>query len=589
MTFRDGLTRFPWLVPLAAGALWTVTAAWSSIREHETFNSTSRDLAVYVQVLWNTAHGRPYQTTVLEANRIHLAEHFAPALAALAPAYALLPGPRWLFLFQTMALAGSGVPVYLLARERIGGVLAPALLLVGFFAMPMLVEVAFDAFYPVTLSALPLAWAAYFAIRGRVRPALALGLVAMLVEEQGAFGAFGLGLYFAAWRRDPRRGLLILAPAALWLVVIPLVVMPKFHEPTTAPTAAPNRALDLFSPLMSRPSELLREVTNERVPRAVRWWLLPTGGLALLSPESLLVSAPHAATLLLADREGRFRRHWGAPLVPVLWLATTVALGRMRSPTVRTGALGLMLVGATVAYVLDSGLPGGGDYEPQDVEWSERAAELQYGVGIVDRDAPVVASRRALGQLANRSELYVYPPSYGGRLWPPERRPQAYVLDLTNEQTRRELGERESPLRQPRSMSVVVVGTGAVVALEGTRAPVVPTDVDVGPFRLVGYDVEGHGADAHVRLHWRVMARPPDGSSRVVRLVPPSGSPTGESVSQLIGSALPSNEWRTEHTLIDRVAVPGVSGSGWLLEVSWVAGGAALGSARLPLELSSPK
>src|SRR5437868_5095472 len=75
------------LPSILIGAIWIAYATWSSVAELETFNSTSRDIGVYLQILWNTAHGRPFQTTLLESNRLHLAEHVALLLPVLSSAF----------------------------------------------------------------------------------------------------------------------------------------------------------------------------------------------------------------------------------------------------------------------------------------------------------------------------------------------------------------------------------------------------------------------------------------------------------------------------------------------------------------------
>ncbi|MBA2448913.1 MAG: DUF2079 domain-containing protein, partial [Chloroflexi bacterium] len=109
--------------------MWFLVASWIPLAEHATYNSTSRDIGVYLQVLWNTGHGQPFSTTLLESNRIHLAEHLAPLLALLAPGYAVAPDPRWLLVLQQASLALSAVPIYLLARRLLGGVWPPTLVL----------------------------------------------------------------------------------------------------------------------------------------------------------------------------------------------------------------------------------------------------------------------------------------------------------------------------------------------------------------------------------------------------------------------------------------------------------------------------
>ena len=72
-----------------------------------------------------------------------------------------------------------------------------------------------------------------------------------------------------------------------------------------------------------------------RLPRAARWLLAPTGGLSLLAPQVLIADAPQAATLLLADKGERFRRHWTAPMLPTIWLAAVTGYATLRGRPLR--------------------------------------------------------------------------------------------------------------------------------------------------------------------------------------------------------------------------------------------------------------
>src|SRR5436190_542758 len=72
------------LLALGAGlgmwALWS----WMLVREHDTFHSFHRDLAIHMNVLWNLLHGHGFATTLLTRNDNLLAEHVWPILVPLA-------------------------------------------------------------------------------------------------------------------------------------------------------------------------------------------------------------------------------------------------------------------------------------------------------------------------------------------------------------------------------------------------------------------------------------------------------------------------------------------------------------------------
>lgn len=548
--------------------VWVVLASANSIAELVTFNSTSRDIGVYLQMLWSTGHGRPFQTTLLESNRLHLAEHVALLLPVLSPVYALRPDPRWLFVAQTVVLALAAAPVYLLARRRLGGVLLPTIFVAGYFLMPTVTEVAFDAFYPVIWAALPISFAGYLLLTDRTRQGAVLALLAMPIEEEAGLAVLGLGLMLLLRRGQRMVGLGLMAVALLWLGAISMVVMPRFHEPSTMPSSGENRTVEHFAALREHPVETLTDLTTQRFPRAARWLLAPTGGLALLAPQVLIADAPQAAALLLADKGERFRRHWTAPMLPTIWLASVVGFAALRGRWLRIAGLGLLVVGTVTTFLLDSNLPGGGDYDPADVAWSDRAEQHAYLVKQVPPGASVVASRRFLGAVADRSELYVFPPSYQGKLWPPDRRVQAYLFDLTNDGTREELARRQSPLRANRPYAAWLAGSDAMLLLERPPEPAIVVDREVGSITLHGYQWRRLNDTLEVELFWQAPARPDAGMTRIVATPDdPSGASLGVQPLALL-DFLPTEQWPAGQVVVDRVRVH-VAMVSTVLRVGW--------------------
>jgi uncharacterized membrane protein len=571
------------LPAVAIGLAWFALVSWIVLAEHATFNSTSRDIGVYLQVLWNTAHGHPFQTTLLESNRLHVAEHVALLLPFLAPVFALAPDVRWLLLAQQATLTLSGIPIYLLARRRLGGVWLPTLVVAAFYAMPTLDEIAFDAFYPVSFTALPIAFSGYFLLTGRWRAGVVCALVALLLEEEAGLTVVGLGAFLLMSPGGRRWAPVLLVVGVLWLSLVALVVMPRFHDPSTVRSGADNRTVGHFAQLRQRPAEVFGALLTERIPLAARWLLAPTGGLALLAPEVLLIDAPHAATLLLADNEGRYRRHWAAPMLPIIWLATVAGLARLRRPPLRIAGIAILVVGGVGSYLADSSLPGGGDHEPEDVVWTDRAEQLSYVVRAVPPGVSVAASRRMFAYLADRPELYVFPPSYAGKLWPPDRRVQAYALDLTNDQTYESLAGRQSPLRANHPYALWLAGPDAALLIDRPPPPERAVDRDLAGIRLLGYDARQDGLTVDLTLHWQAPARPSGPLTRQAKLLDGTGVVLGGVSGLALDPIFPTDEWPPGQVVLDRVrlALPGTGPL--LLEVGWSDGGTNDERWQLPL------
>jgi uncharacterized membrane protein len=554
---------------ILVGLVWVALASANSIAELETFNSTSRDIGVYLQMLWNTGHSRPFQTTLLESNRLHLAEHVALLLPVLSPLYALKADPRWLFVAQTTVLALAAAPVYLLARRLLGGVLLPTLFVAGYFLMPTVTEVAYDAFYPVIWSALPIGFAAYFLLTDRLRAGVALALLAIPIEEEAGLAVLGLGLLLFLRRGHRLLGMALAGFALLWLGLVAMVVMPRFHEPTTLPPSGENRTVDHFAALRERPGETLIDLVTQRVPRAARWLLAPTGGLPLLAPQVLIVDVPQAATLLLADKGERFRRHWTAPMLSTIWIAAVVGYAALRGRVLRVIGVMLMVIGTLVTFRLDSNLPGGGDYDPADVAWSERAEQHAYLVARVPPGASLVASRRFLGSVADRAELYVFPPNYAGKLWPPERRPQAYLLDLTNGGTHEALAGRQSPLRASRPYAIWLAGPDAMLLLERAPEPSTVLDLDIAGMRLHGLTAERHDGVLAIELYWQASAKPGRSLTRTIRILDAQHNVLIEGRGLPLDDFLPTQDWPAGQVVVERVRAHDAAGSSLYATIGW--------------------
>ena len=114
--------------PLPARALlWSAIGAYAvgfsalSALRHRAFNTGRFDLGNMVQAVDATAHGRVLEVTGLRGDQIsRLAAHVDPILVVLAPLWRLWPSPDLLLIVQAIAVALGAIPVFRLARRRLG-------------------------------------------------------------------------------------------------------------------------------------------------------------------------------------------------------------------------------------------------------------------------------------------------------------------------------------------------------------------------------------------------------------------------------------------------------------------------------------
>ena len=572
---------------LAIGLLFFALTAGMAVARHLTFHTRARDMGIYVQILWNAAQGRPFVSTLLESNTNHLAEHVAPALWPLAPLAGLAPDAAPLLVLQQLFLAASGLPIYLLLRPRLGRWPALALLL-GFYLMPAVSRVSFSEFHPIVLAALPVSAGVACALANRPRSAALLLLLALLMEEEAAPIVLGLGLLLAL-RRAPgagRSAAALLATGLAYLALVVLVVMPGFRaDEAEAPDGqTDNRALGHYQDLAENPALAWSWLSGERGLDALAWLVLPTGGLALLGPEALLVGLPSFVVLFLQDRPATYAGHWSGAYLPLVWIAAGLGLVRLgQRPALKGAGLALLALGTSVAYPLDSYLPGGREFELDNYEYTEVEASLRRAVDQVPPGASFLGTRRVVPHLAARQNLYQFPLSfYESSFRPDQQRQDFAVLDLTDSATRREVEPKESDSILEKRPRYHLQRFGSSVFLLSRQRPAPPTPVGAsfgGALALLGVEWPGGRPPAELgssalelRLYWESLRRPAGEPTRLVRLLGPDGVEVARLAGRPVDDYLRVRDWDRGQVVAESVRLPldgPLPAGAYRLLVSW--------------------
>ena len=558
---------------VALGGAFVALTLWMALMRHATFNTGRFDLEIYTQVVWNTAHGRPFETTLLKTNLNHLAEHVALVLVPISWLYAAAPDPRVLITIQQVALGLLGWPVYQWASRALGSPWQALVALACFYAGPALAGIALDDFHAVTPAALPLAVGFWLVLAGRPRLGAAIALLALPMEEESGLILLGLGA-FLFWRRQRTLGLVVGAVAALWLALAVFVVMPRFHHPATMEAAGGNRTVGHFADLAESPGAVAGRLVGQRGLEAAVWLVLPTAGLAVLAPWTLVVAAPAFLALLLQDRDDTFGRHWAAPLLAVLWLGTVAGLARLPERRARWVGLGALVLGTAAAFRLVSPLPGGGRYDAAALRFDERTSLLERAIERIPPASTVVASSSVVAHLANRPEAYVFPidSHYAESLGWRRKRPDFYVLDLYDDLTNRAtISNRLNPLNADRPYHVWSAGRKILVLADRVPEPTALLDVGwAGRLRLKGYDLETSVDGARLVLHWERYGQIRGRYDRDLTVLDGRGNSVLHEEDMALSATYGSNKWRPGQTILDEILLPPAAGP-LRVRVAWVA------------------
>ncbi len=105
------------LILAALLLLFILAYGWLTVTRHQRFNSTGFDLAINEQILWNTLNGRFFASSLEVGNSF--ADHFRPLLLLILPVYALFQRAETLLIIQTVVLASTAVPIYILVVDKL--------------------------------------------------------------------------------------------------------------------------------------------------------------------------------------------------------------------------------------------------------------------------------------------------------------------------------------------------------------------------------------------------------------------------------------------------------------------------------------
>lgn len=405
------------LLGVAVGLYIAVFTALTVIR-YDTFHAATFDLGLTAQVMWNTAQGRWFETSIDRATNValigsYLGNHVSPILLLLAPLYRLWPDPRLLLVLQSIALGMAAFPLYWIARQRVGSPTTALIVACCYLAYPALGFLNLFDVHSIVFS-IPLLFLAYWAWLEKRHALFWVAVVlALFTKEEVAVPLWMWGVV-NLWQRERRlTGLALLALGGVWFVLCLGWVIPFYNE------GQPYRFLQLWSHLPGisvQPSlggtAQVADVSSETYILFLIHLFLPLGFLPFLGPASFVVALPSLVYLLLGKRPAfhSVGYQYPAVLIPWFFLAAVEGLQRAGRLTGRLGRgrLGRLGLAFMVIGTIGINVPLNPIYlyaragffrpDPYHAEIGEALAQIppQAGVATVNRFGPQLANRRIL-------------------------------------------------------------------------------------------------------------------------------------------------------------------------------------------------
>ena len=101
--------------------LYVVLLSGASILRYKVFRASAFDMAIEIQNIWNTSHGRLLEDSInlgFIIPRFWVA-HWEFIFIPLAGLFRLFPSPLTILIVQTIVLASGAIPIYWLAKDKL--------------------------------------------------------------------------------------------------------------------------------------------------------------------------------------------------------------------------------------------------------------------------------------------------------------------------------------------------------------------------------------------------------------------------------------------------------------------------------------
>ena len=222
-------------------------------KRHLNLDTAVLDLSLEQQVLWNTAHGRWFQSGLETAN--YLGDHFSLITLPVSLIYAVFPHVLTMFILQTAVVVIAGYGINRLAELFTKNKFISRLFMLCFLFYTAISGLLLFDYHPNVFALPLLIWAIYFYFRKKSKLSFLLFFLATLCKEEiGVFVAM-FGLLIAIKYRD-KKGWLLFIYGIVYSLLALLVFIPYFR-------AGPSDTWQRYAWLGSTLSEVINTLITK--------------------------------------------------------------------------------------------------------------------------------------------------------------------------------------------------------------------------------------------------------------------------------------------------------------------------------------
>jgi len=318
-------THGQWLLLLTI-VFYIILFAFISLWKYYNFGYDAMDLAIINQVFYNSSLGNFFASSIHPPT--YLGDHFTPILFLLLPFYFLWLEPPLLLILQTIILALSAWPIYLIARKVLTKNWS-LILAIAWLVNPFVQNINLFEFHFLPLAIFFILWAFYFFQNQKIWLFAIFSALALLVREDVALTIFMFGL-IAVWQKRKIRWWLtpFLSSLIYFLLAIKITSL-------LVPAGQYKFSIYyswLVSSLTTKPWLILTHLFQPGNWELIIALLLPLVFLPLISPFYLILGLGTFLQLILRSGGGSatlLETHYASLLLPAVFIAAIYSIKKI--------------------------------------------------------------------------------------------------------------------------------------------------------------------------------------------------------------------------------------------------------------------
>lgn len=271
-----------------------------SVLRYLSFHTAFFDLGIYDHSVWNIAE---------LGDLSYLGwGHFRPIVGVYALFYKLFPSAITLLLLQTLAIGLSAVPLYYIAKKKLGqGFYALLIVIIYFLYSPVGYNNLFD-FHTDHLIILLMLWGFYFLEKDKPLAFFLVCLPGLFLKEPLILSIGAMGLYAIVRYRMYKSGTILFVGSLLFFFLVVNVLLPGLNEGVYGGELLEksfsylgSSVFEIARSIFLHPGVIAKEIGDIWKMGYLTFLFVPLLLIPFLSPLSLLPALPALAISLLSQ------------------------------------------------------------------------------------------------------------------------------------------------------------------------------------------------------------------------------------------------------------------------------------------------